>query len=114
MKSEFVMRKLFFVVSFFSMLLLGYLVYFLLNPFSDNYAIAKIPDPLSIRTTELGRVVGYADLTDTHAWLGIPMRSRLWAIGAGERRDPRSPGKEPVRAWTFAPPACSTAVFFRA
>ena len=38
----------------------------------ENINNARKSDPASLRTTESGPVLGFSDLYDTHAWLGIP------------------------------------------
>ena len=83
------MRKSLIIAGLVFTCLLGALVYLLLAPAPSKYAMAKKVDPHSIRTTELGKVVGYADFTDTHAWLGIPYAQP--PVGDWRWRAPRAP-----------------------
>ena len=54
---------------------------------------ARKSDPASLRTTESGPVLGFSDLYDTHAWLGIP-------YAAPPLHELRWRAPQPVANWT--------------
>lgn len=54
---------------------------------------ARKSDPASLRTTESGPVLGFSDLYDTHAWLGIP-------YAAAPLNELRWRAPQPVANWT--------------
>jgi para-nitrobenzyl esterase len=59
----------------------------------ENINNTRKLDPTSLRTTESGPVLGFSDLYDTHAWLGIP-------YAAAPLNELRWRAPQPVTKWT--------------
>ena len=59
----------------------------------ENINNARKSDPASLRTTDSGPVLGFSDLYDTHAWLGIP-------YAAAPLNELRWRAPQPVANWS--------------
>jgi len=70
---------------------------------------SRTGDPASLRDLDCGKVLGFADQHDTHAWLGIPYAQP--PVGNLRWKAPRPPLRWDVvlQALEFGPPACQLA-----